>query len=98
VTGRHHRDSGPDPAGDLHAWYREMRSWYAVEPAADVPTCPRCGAQRPIDYGAKVGCGSCGWLWQNGAASEPALSPVERFRARRRLDDRCREDWERGAE
>src|SRR5262245_56794286 len=29
-----------------------------------VPVCGRCGAQRPISYGAKIGCGECGHLWQ----------------------------------
>ncbi len=58
-----------------------------------VPHCPRCGAQRPIDYGSRVGCGSCGALWQAGQ-DEPPLGPKERAEARRRLDERLRaEQW-----
>jgi hypothetical protein len=72
---------------------RVLREWYAslpvptAPPNAGVPTCPRCGARRPIDYGSRIGCGECGNLWQSGQ-DEP-LGPRERCDARRSLDERA---------
>jgi hypothetical protein len=83
--GRHHADT--DASRVLRDWYDSLPV-PAMPARHAVPSCPRCGAARPIDYGSRIGCGECGHLWQAGA-DEPPLSPRERYDARRRLDERA---------
>jgi rRNA maturation protein Nop10 len=49
------------------------------------PTCPACGALCWVD-GVQYVCRDCGGA---GRLVEPALSPRERYAARRRLDERA---------
>jgi hypothetical protein len=85
-----HQTAGDSRADAEAVW--TLRGWYDSLPVPPVsteyavPACPRCHAQRPIDYGAKIGCGECGYLWR-AAVAEPPLSPRERYQARRRLDE-----------
>ena len=62
MTGRHAADGAWDTRTDAQV-VRALREWYSSLPmppvpaAYEVPTCPCCDAQSPIDYGSKLGCG-----------------------------------------
>jgi hypothetical protein len=55
-------------------------SWHEVTRRA---LCPRCGADRAVDYGAQVGCGRCGACWQADAHLVVELPPPRATRRRR---------------